>query len=197
MGKDGLGKRTWRRAEGFVRRAGTTEEVDALVRQSRKTFPPIEPCVLLAAESGLRIGEIVRCHRSDVDGNKLRVRLGKGKILRWTVISQRSLEAWDRIGWEPDGHVWGFSASALSSRFRFVRKDAGLADDLTFHALRHYFAVTLIRRGVPIMDVQALLGHRFLSSTQVYLNWSDDRFSKSLDALAQEHHGASDFLRLI
>jgi integrase/recombinase XerD len=45
---------------------------------------------------------------------------------------------------------------------------AGLAEHLTPHALRHGFAVDLLRGGADLRTVQDLLGHRTVTTTQVY-----------------------------
>jgi integrase/recombinase XerD len=54
---------------------------------------------------------------------------------------------------------------------QMVRKatlKAGLADPVTPHSLRHGFAVDLLRGGADLRTVQDLLGHRSVTTTQVY-----------------------------
>ena len=41
---------------------------------------------------------------------------------------------------------------------------------VTVHSLRHSFATSLLNEGTPITDVQALLGHKHLSTTEIYLH---------------------------
>ena len=45
---------------------------------------------------------------------------------------------------------------------------AGLNPKFHFHHLRHTFATMLIHKGVPIYEVQHLLGHRSVNTTQIY-----------------------------
>jgi len=47
-------------------------------------------------------------------------------------------------------------------------KDANLRADITPHTLRHSFAAQMLENGMPLANVQQLLGHSALSSTRVY-----------------------------
>lgn len=82
--------------------------------------------------------------------------------------------------------------TAFSRRvWRPAIKTAKLPADVTFHALRHYYASLLIRHGESVKTVQARLGHASASETlDTYAHlWpdSDDRTREAIDAvLGQE-----------
>ena len=60
---------------------------------------------------------------------------------------------------------------------------AGLDVRATPHSLRHSSATHMVAAGVPTVNVQQVLGHRHLSSTQVYCHLTKEQLLESARAL--------------
>ncbi len=57
--------------------------------------------------------------------------------------------------------------------------EAGITDPITPHTLRHSFAAHLLENGADIHDIQEILGHADISSTQVYADYIKKRMKDS------------------
>lgn len=84
--------------------------------------------------------------------------------------------------------VWVFQNPKTGKPFRSIfnswntaRREAGLLD-LRIHDLRHSFASALVNQGVPIYDVQKLLGHQSVKTTERYSHLAPERLRASAGA---------------
>lgn len=140
--------------------------------------------ITAAYAGGLRLREIVSLKTTDIDSQRMVMRIyqGKGRKDRYVMLSQEFLEtlrayykaARPGRGWLFPGRKPGtpMTSHALQSAFSKARERSGITKTFSIHTLRHCFATHLHEEGTDIRTIQLLLGHRCLSTTQIYLQLS-------------------------
>ncbi|GIX04025.1 MAG: tyrosine recombinase XerC [Planctomycetaceae bacterium] len=148
--------------------------------------------------AGLRVAELVALNLSDWDreASVLRV-LGKGKKERIAPLGRYATQALLRYLTvrHPDPTAPLHEQQALFlNRFgrrlttrsigRMLQKYlqlSGLDQHVTPHTLRHTFATHLLDGGADLRSVQELLGHKSLTTTQIYTHVSTQRLKETYD----------------
>lgn len=145
--------------------------------------------LLLLYGSGLRISEALSLTRKDapVPGRDVLRIAGKGGRERLAPVLPVTQEAvWRYLQLVPypleagDPLFVGAKGGALSPRIIQLRMERlrgslGLPATATPHALRHSFATHLLSSGADLRQIQELLGHASLSTTQVYTEVDRER----------------------
>ena len=139
----------------------------------------------LAYATGLRASEVVSLKLTDIDRDRMLIRVeqGKGKKDRYVILSPILLEIlheWWRVarkkGWMSPGQPWLFpgyrgqhtSARQLHRIVRLAAGRAGITKRVGVHTLRHCFATHLLEQKTDIRIIQVLLGHKKLDTTALY-----------------------------
>lgn len=136
--------------------------------------------------TGLRISELINLNVDDIKGDNIRI-IGKGDKERFVYLNPKTQEILKkyieyRVMWLDEskikeGHEDALFLSkvyrritkeAVESNMKIYLKKAGLSLNLTPHKLRHTFASIAISNGADIREVQELLGHEDISTTQIY-----------------------------
>lgn len=135
----------------------------------------------LAYAAGLRVSELAHLRVSDIDSQRmaLRVEQGKGGKDRYTVLPTPLLETLRRYWKTYHPRTWLFPQlhedkpidGRQAERWFYAAKEkAGITKQIGIHGLRHAFATHLLEAGVDIHTIQELMGHASLTSTQRYLH---------------------------
>lgn len=138
---------------------------------------------MLVYGTGLRIGEVVNLHISDIDSKKMRifVREGKGNKERYTMLPKASLEMLRKYWKEYRPKVETdymfldecrkpINQYVIRTHFRKYRRKAKIDEKTTVHTLRHCYATNLIENGVSLIQVKELMGHSNIRSTMHYVH---------------------------
>lgn len=86
---------------------------------------------------------------------------------------------------KPEEKVFKLKAACISNKIRQFAKKAGLNGFHT-HTIRHKFATDLLERGANIKQVQELLGHENLATTEVYLSVTDKGLREAVSLLDED-----------
>jgi site-specific recombinase XerD len=133
-----------------------------------------------AYAAGLRVSEATRLKVTDIDSQRmmLRVEQGKGQKDRYVMLSPQLLEIL-RAYWKAtrstkwlfpgDSPVRPISKSAVELACQKAHRVSGIKKPITPHSLRHAFASHLLERGTDVRRIQLLMGHRSLATTARYL----------------------------
>lgn len=75
----------------------------------------------------------------------------------------------------------------LNMSLHHVAKHAGLSFNPTMHMARHTFATTvMLTQGVPLETVSKMLGHKRITTTQIYAKITNDKIRRDMAALSEK-----------
>lgn len=141
--------------------------------------------ILALAYTGLRRAELARLTPSDIVNDYIHVRSGKGDKDRVIPLAQDLREPLlsyiQRENIAPASPIFPIGPKHIYTTIRNYARAAGF--DISPHALRHYFATTLVERGAPLRSVQELLGHANISTTSIYLDMIPKHLQSSVSLL--------------
>jgi integrase/recombinase XerD len=134
---------------------------------------------------GLRLSEVLHLRLTDIDSHQMVIRIqqGKGRKDRNVMLSRVLLDTLRRYWKERKPRHWLFPGqrgnqpvheTVIQRAFAEAKVRARIDKDVTFHSLRHGFATHLMEAGVAPRTIQALLGHRSLSTTERYTHVAGD-----------------------
>jgi integrase/recombinase XerD len=177
----------------YVPKAISRTEVECLLAKPEEDASPRgyrdKALLEVLYATGMRVSEVVALEVGDVDLATGSVRcFGKNDQERVMPIPQRAVEALEvylekgrrallkdpeekALFLNPRGTQ--LTRQGLWLIIKGYVRDAGLSESITPHTLRHSFATHMLDSGAELRNVQELLGHANISTTQVYQQVSD------------------------
>lgn len=152
--------------------------------------------------TGLRVSEMAKLDRDKIDLKQREFGIiGKGRRPRVVFLTQRAADwlarwlraredankpMWIRIAGKKSDPTSGGEKMRLTVRSiqRVVEKYrlmAGLPIRVSPHILRHSFATSLLQNGADLRSVQEMLGHKNVSTTQIYTHVTNPQLKQVHD----------------
>jgi integrase len=158
-------------------------------------FAPLKEIVVFAANTGVRISELINLAWTDVNFNNMTIRISnkddfetKSKRERTIPLNETAYDVLSGIerkgdyifsrldGQKRDKHF-------ISRSFKKCLKKAGLGEGYSFHSLRHTFASQLVQKGISLYMVQKLMGHANIKTTEIYAYLAPETFHNIVGVL--------------
>lgn len=183
-----------RRFDTYLPFVPTQEEVFQFI----STIPDIKQKAMAALlySSGLRIGEVCHLRYEDIDRTRMRVHIlhSKNKQERYAILSRYALgiltEYWFACG-RPMG--WLFPKQTdpgrpidtffLSRHIHEHEDRLGWPRRITCHSFRHALGTHLYENGTDLLTIKAILGHKSLNSTTIYVHLASSAISQVVNPL--------------
>lgn len=152
-------------------------ELDAL--RSACQNPKERTVIELLASTGIRVSELTKLDISDIDFSKLSVHVrqgkgGKDRTVYMTDVARIHVQKY-LIPRNTDsnaliiGRKGRYNPNGIWKLLQAIGKRAGVTDVYP-HRFRHTLASNLASRGVPVQEIQKLLGHSGVNTTMKYIH---------------------------
>ena len=149
--------------------------------------------------TGLRVSELVSLNRDQIDENNKEFGvIGKGRRPRVVFLSERAsdwVQKWlaSRTDhWQPvfirfagqledptsDGEAMRLTTRSVQRLVDKYCRKAHLPIKISPHGVRHSFATDLLNNGAGLRDVQEMLGHKSIATTQIYTHVTRPQLKK-------------------
>lgn len=167
----------------YLPKVPSREEINAIIDSIGN--PKHKAEIALLYSSGLRVSELCRLHCGDICASKkyIYVSRSKNRCDRRAVLSEKALailaayirsaypgasrESWLFPGQKDGSHINTQSVYlVLKNHLAAIGLDG---KGFTCHSLRHAFGLHLYESGLDIIAIKEAMGHKSLSSTEVYL----------------------------
>ncbi len=144
--------------------------------------------ISLIYSCGLRISEAVNLKVTDIDSERMMIKIvqAKGKRDRYIPLSEKMLyllREYYKI-YKPDKYLFEgqtkdfYSARSIQAILKSAIAKTNISKKITVHSLRHSFATHLLEQGTDISLIQKLLGHKDIKTTLLYTQISSSQLSK-------------------
>lgn len=173
----------------------TTEQYVEIITTIKEGFLGCRPneriatALVLEANLGLRISDILRLHLADIvrDGNRYRLdiveqKTGKHRVFTVPLVIQQYVENYClRNGIKPTDLIFPITERAVQKQIKLVC-DYLDYEGISTHSFRKWYATEIYRNnGYDITLVQRLLQHSSAAVTQRYIGMEPQRIEQAIE----------------
>ena len=166
----------------------TIDEVKRLIETECKK-EVYKKAFLFSCFCGLRVSDIARLKWSDINTQngqmKADIRQKKTDEPLYLPLSGNAVKWLPKktAGSEEEPIFKGLAVSVASHFVKDWAKAAGITKNVTFHTARHTFATMLLTKGADLYTTSKLLGHKDISTTQIYAKIIDQKKTDAVNLL--------------
>jgi len=169
-----------RKFDSYLPFVPSKEEINTFI----STLPDLKQKAMVALmySAGLRVGEVCHLKYKDIDRKSMRIHIshGKNRSDRYAILSRQALDiltaylfAFDKpMDWlfpKQRDHSLPIDTYFIMRHMRIHEERLGLEHRITCHSCRHAFGTHLYENGTDLLTIKALLGHKSLISTTIYV----------------------------
>ena len=179
---------------GAKERFLTHQELEALLKEIKNCKSSVVPDIIeFLVLTGARKSEATHLPWSEIDMQEciwtLPPERNKGKTRKIIPISQGAMDILKRRQGNGSDYVFPNPETGLPMKYIYgtwdrIRRKAGLPD-VRIHDLRHSYASFLVNSGRSLYEVQKLLGHADISTTQRYAHLTKDTLQEATEIVSK------------
>lgn len=143
----------------------------------------LRTAIALAVETGMRRSELASLVWEEIDLKKqtAHIPLTKTDVPRTVPLSKAAIKALTEFGIKNEGRVFSLQAESISQAFeRACEPHRTNIKEVRFHDLRHEATSRLFEKGLNVMEVAAITGHRTLDMLKRYTHLRAEDLARKL-----------------
>ncbi|WP_313872821.1 site-specific integrase [Rugamonas sp. DEMB1] len=159
----------------------TAAEIAKIIEATEST--ELRTIIVLAVETGMRRNELASLVWEEVDLKKQTAHLPKTKtdVPRTVPLSKTAIKALKNFAPRKEGRIFTLQAESMSQAFeRACEAHRANIVGVRFHDMRHEATSRLFEKGLNVMEVATITGHKTLDMLKRYTHLRAEDLAKKL-----------------
>lgn len=154
-------------------------ELSGVIKAAGEIHAEMPAIIELAIETAMRRSELLGLRRENVKAKHVLLEDTKNGTRRLVPLSSKARALLNSLPARLDGKVFSLQPHSVSQYFNRACKAAAVSD-LHFHDLRHEGTSRLFEKGLSIMEVASITGHKTMSMLKRYTHLCPDALADKL-----------------